>query len=288
MLVISASLMTPAAEAQQVFLPQAGYQGIIVGGVVGAEYRDERSGVTPFSLDAVGVSTYGGGEFTVNISLVGGASPTVLVQGSQRLGSAPFSPLQAARGQINYSVSVISSPGFTGSVPFVPISVTGVTAASLTRVGSDPFDGFADAVVEVSGPGLSIQRFTAVNVQSHLQSGFPLADSNAFTQFYAARPGDRIDVELRARGNLLGGEFVALADPTFTIDPVATFEFDGESRRFVDYFEVQYSEGIFPIPEPGTGLLVAFGLGILGFQRSRPPTRPCRRRVSPPSAGVSA
>jgi hypothetical protein len=270
LLAIFASFIAPAAEAQQVSLPQAGYQGIIVGGVVGAEYRDERTGISPFSLSAVGVPTFGGGEFSVNISLVGGPSPTVLVEGSQRLGSSSFTPLQAARGQINYSVSVISSPGFAGTVPFVPISVTGVTAASLTRVGSDPFDGFADAVVEVSGPGLSIQRFTAVSVQHHLQFGSPLADSDAFTQFYAARPGDRIDVELRARGNLTGGEFVALADPTFTIDPVATFDFDGESLRFADFFEIQYSEGILPIPEPGTGLLVAFGLGMLGFQRSRP------------------
>lgn len=65
------------------------------------------------------------------------------------------------------------------------------------------------------------------------------------------------------------GEAQAVADPIFEIDPDFFVDIDGELIPGSELYSITYSDGILPIPEPGTALPIA---GLLAARIARRPT----------------
>jgi len=148
----------------------------------------------------------------------------------------------------------------------VPINVTGAMTNSVFPLnpGNPQGSGFADSSVEIRAPGVTI-----LEGPPEANPGQGTSFSNSFSRTFSVTPGAIVNVFLFVRGYGFGWEFDAFADPRFEVDPLATFDFNGETIHFADVVTFEYSQGLV-VPEPGSGLLaVSALLGLICAGRRR-------------------
>ncbi|MCP5060172.1 MAG: hypothetical protein GY937_26020 [bacterium] len=244
------ALLVTTGSATAVPLAPPNFVATLQGWVAPFNYIDfNQVSNTPITVSPGAQTSTGGGVWDVSISFTGGLSPSAQVSGYTIPNG---SGLDLANAGASYQVQAVALPGFPTGFQ-VPMTVSGFTSASLLPIPGPTLLGFADASVRITGGGLNITEGGGASPQ------FPTWSQNFFHAF-GLSPGVPIRVSLLARGNATG-QFLAIADPLFAIDPTATFQHQGQTVRFADAYTLEYSAGL--VPEASTGLLLFAGVAGL-------------------------
>lgn len=265
--------LTPARAVAQSPIPLRPplYSALITGTVGGAfAYKLDHNSVLPTPVRTGVVPGPRGSSFSVTASYTGGLSPSVRITG---VGNPPFAggigALGRAEAATSYVMRANMASGFPPSITSlpVPINVTGSMTASVfpSNPGNPQGGGFASALTEIRAPGVSILE--GPPQADHLRGA---TQATRFSRTFSVTPGAIVSVYLFVRGLGTGWEFDAFADPRFEVDPLASFDFNGETIHFADVVTLEYSPGLL-VPEPGSGLLAVSALvGLLCVGRRRP------------------
>ena len=255
-------------------LRAAQFDALIAGGSGRFNQVFRQNEAFAFTLSPGFVSTNpdgGGGGFDVTASFSDGPSPSASISGyGFPPVCCPGSPINQASAELNYYVRIYLDPDYSEALfeTPIPVSVTGVLRTSveaLPTVGRP--GGFAAANVWITGPGIN---FAQGSQSSFNSPSDPLADTQTFAHSVSLfAGGSAVNVRLLARGNAANVAFSAFADPVFRIDPDATFDFNGETIRFVDAAGLEYSPGISAVPLPTALGLFGSAIGFLAVRGRR-------------------
>lgn len=203
-----------------------------------------------------------GSAFNVDGVASIGQKPYAFMSG-QATSTGFGSALGTARAEVAYDVGVSLPPPWSSVLAgtTIPVVVQGFTFVRLIPVLPFASGGFANATVEINGPGVSFFEFSAVTGSFGC---WPPQDVDGWRETLDVSPGAAYRVRLVARGNGVGCYFWALSDPVFQIDPEATFDYDGQTYFYEDVASLVYSEGI-EAPEPGFAAALATGALVVAL-----------------------
>jgi len=186
-----------------------------------------------------GVDIFGNQQdFTADAMGAGGQIPLVDIQASST--NAGNSSVESTLSYV-YRVNPIA--GSTRNA--VPLIIRAASNVQATSTSNNP-GASALATVRVSLP-LNNNNPVIHNTIVAWVDGSNTVPSDSFTQTLStvAFVGSYGRVELRAYGTFTGdGEVSATADPTFEIDPTATYEENGQTHFYTDEFMIEYSPTI--------------------------------------------
>lgn len=256
------------------FLQAASFDALIAGGSgsFNQVFRQTEAGAFTLSPGFVSTDPSGGGGFEVTASFSGGPSPAASISGyGFPVACCPGSPISQAYADLNYSVRIFLDPQYSDALfeTPVPVTVSGVLRTSVEALPAvGPLGGFAAANVWITGPGINF----AMGSQSSFNSALdPLTDMQSFAESVTLFANlSSVNVRLLARGNGTNVAFSAFADPIFSIDPDATFDFNGESVHFIDAVGLEYSAGITAVPLPAAVWLFGTAVGLLAVRGRKP------------------
>jgi len=178
-------------------------------------------------------------DFTADAMGAGGQIPLVDIQASSTNAGDP-----SVESTLSYVYRVNATAGSTRNA--VPLIIRAAADVQAIPSGLSP-GAYAYATVRVSlplnnnNPVIHHTIVAAVDVFNNVPS-----DSFSQTLSTVAFVGSNGHVDLRAYGTFSGhgGEVSATADPTFEIDPTATYEENGQTHFYTDEFMIEYSPTI--------------------------------------------
>lgn len=190
-------------------------------------------------------------DFTADAMGAGGQIPLVDIQASSTNAGDP-----SVESTLSYVYQVNATAGSTRNA--VPLIIRAACDVQAIPSGLSP-GAYAYATVRVSlplnnnNPVIHRTIVAAVDAFNNVPS-----DSFSQTLSTVVFVGHNGRVELRAYGAFSGhgGEVSATADPTFEIDPSATYEENGQTYFYTDEFMIEYSSTIeqyIPCPADITG-----------------------------------
>lgn len=267
MLALASAIPASAAPA----LGTGAYSVVVQGYGSGGLIDDPLYEILPFYYDSGVQYPYSGGAWQVTMNLSGGSAPAARVDGWALPGNT--STFFAGIATVTYAVRPNPLPVWAPTLANLPVPMTiaGRTYGGLFPLPGPTLAGFAEGTAEIRGPD-----FTFLEGYSVLPEYGEI--DHTFSHAVSVSAGSTINVLLRARGYALG-QWTAIADPTFEIDPTATFEYDGQTFYYADAFELEYSAGI--VPEPSSRALCTAALlaiAVAGRTRRAAPTSRAGRR----------
>jgi len=199
------------------------------------------------SVDAIGHWSYSDvdvfgrlTDFTADGLTSGGQSPSATVQAAL-IGGLTFGA--NCEATMSYFYRIMPVGGSTRTA--VPLIISAHGDASATASSSSA-NTLVTATARVFHPGSSsnliINELAGAQLSSFVNN--PHGSFNV-TRSTVVAVGSAGRVDLRAFATLVtDAEIVAFSDPTFVIDPEATYEEDGVIYRYADEFMIEYSEGV--------------------------------------------
>ncbi len=180
-------------------------------------------------------------SFDADVMTAGGQSPQADVQAAVTGG---FTSALALHAQVRYLYHVSAVAGSTRTA--VPVVIRARGDVSATRTGSGA-GASVSAVAKVFMPGASsLNPFIHEGASAGLSGGGDITqDSFSIVHSTVLPVGQSGLVEIVAHATLSTDcEISATADPTFLIDPDATYIENGKTFRYIDEFVIEYSPTI--------------------------------------------